>query len=62
MSTLASGDLEAVYDSMAQAIDRAGPEREALFLAKLALQLAHRLGDPVAVGEAIEVALRDLPG
>ena len=55
-------DLEAVYARLAAAIDRAGPDDEALFLAKLALALAHRLDDRAAVEAAIEAALRDLPG
>ena len=37
--------LEQVYEQLAEAIDRAGPANEALFLTKLALTLAHRLGD-----------------
>lgn len=55
-------DLEAVYERLAAAIDRAGPEDEALFLAKLALALAHRLDDRAAVEAAIAAALLDLPG
>jgi len=55
-------ELEAVYARLAAAIDRAGPRDEALFLAKLALALAHRLDDPAAVEAAIEAALLDLPG
>lgn len=38
-------ELEDLYDALAQAIDSCGPEREAVFLAKLALRLAHELGD-----------------
>ena len=53
-------DLEVVYDRLAEAIDAAGPERESLFLAKLALLLSRRLGERAAVEEAIAVALADL--
>ncbi|HEY8353170.1 MAG TPA: hypothetical protein VIK87_11550 [Sphingomonadales bacterium] len=53
-------DLEEVFDKIAEAIDEAGPKRETLFLAKLALTLAHRLRDPGAVDAAITAALADL--
>lgn len=52
--------LEAVYDALAQAIDRAGPARSELFLVKLALLLAHDVGDAARVQALIEDALRDL--
>lgn len=56
-------DLEEIFDKIARAIDQAGPERETLFLAKLALTLAHEVGDPAAVDAAISTALADLgPG
>lgn len=38
-------ELEGFYDVLAQAIDASGPDRETVFLAKLALRLAHELGD-----------------
>lgn len=38
-------DLEQVYEALAQAIDRAGPEQAQVYLAKLALALAEELGD-----------------
>lgn len=53
-------DLERVYDLIAAAVDRAGPERESLLLAKLALLLAHEIGDYAAVAEAVAAAERDL--
>ena len=43
--TMRFEDLEQVYEAMASGMDAAGPEREQVFLAKLCLLLAHRLGD-----------------
>lgn len=45
MPPLALSDLEDLYDELAEAIDRVGPEGESMFLAKLSLALAHHLGD-----------------
>lgn len=59
--SLPFADLERAYDLIAAAVDRAGPEREALLLAKLALLLADRVGDFAAVAEAVAAAERDLP-
>jgi hypothetical protein len=53
-------DLEKVYDLLAAAIDGAGPEKEALFLAKLCLTLAHEIGDLTIVEQAIDLAKVDL--
>lgn len=53
-------DLERVYERLAAAIDRAGPERECVMLTKLALSLAHRLGDLSVVETCIDMALQDL--
>ena len=61
MTAMSFEELEQVYAALAAAIDRAGPENEALFLAKLALALAHRLGDRAAAEAAIAEALLDLP-
>jgi hypothetical protein len=59
-ASLAVEDLEAIWEGLAEAIDRAGPEREALLLAKLTILLADALGDR-ARGEAlIMTALEDL--
>lgn len=49
-------ELEQVYDLMAQAIDQVGEEGEALFLTKLCITLAHRLGAIEAVEDAIIIA------
>jgi hypothetical protein len=61
MSTMPFEDLEEVYECLAAAIDRAGPDSEALFLTKLALTLGHKLGDAAAFAEAVAIALQDLP-
>ena len=52
--------LESAYDSLAEAIDRAGEDRAKLFLVKLALLNANALGDAERFREQIEIALRDL--
>ncbi len=52
--------LEAAWVALAEGIDRAGPDRERLFLAKLALLLAHETGDPQTLSRAIAAALEDL--
>ncbi len=54
-------DLEHAYECLAEAIDRAGPHAEALFLTKLALALAHKLGDAATFQSSIDIALADLP-
>jgi hypothetical protein len=53
-------DLESAYETLAMAIDSAGPEQEALFLTRLALLLSHELGDVAAFRSAIRTALEDL--
>ena len=60
MSKMPFDDLEAAYEALATAIDTAGAEREALFLARLALVLGHELGDIAAFREAIRTALDGL--
>ena len=52
--------LEAAYDRLAEAIDRAGPEKSELFLVKLALLNANGLGQADVFPDHIETALRDL--
>ena len=52
--------LESAYDSLAEAIDRAGAEKATLFLVKLALLNANALGDAQRFRDQIEIALRDL--
>jgi hypothetical protein len=60
MSTLPFTDLETAYELLARAIDSAGPEKESLFLAKLALVLAHESGDLAMFRKAISTALDDV--
>jgi hypothetical protein len=57
MTSMPSEDFEAAYESLAMAIDSAGPEHEALFLTRLALVLGHELGDIAAFRKAISAAL-----
>jgi hypothetical protein len=61
MSQIPSDDLEAAYEALAVAIDTAGEQREALFLTRLALLLAHELGDITAFNRAVQTALEELP-
>lgn len=58
--TLDIAGLEAVYDTLATAIDRAGPEKAELFLVKLALLNAQALGDAGVFRQQVEAALLDL--
>ena len=57
MSAMKFEDFEGAYEALAMAIDAAGPEREALFLTRLALVLGHELGDIGAFKKAIATAL-----
>jgi hypothetical protein len=57
MTAMPSDDFEAAYETLAMAIDSAGPEREALFLTRLALVLGHELGDIAVFKKAIGTAL-----
>jgi hypothetical protein len=61
MSTLPFDDLEKVYEALALGIDRASPEHEALFLAKLVLLLAHDAGQYERFSQHVDAALQDLP-
>lgn len=54
------GGLEAVYDQLASTIDAVGAEKSELFLVKLALLAANRLGDAALFSELIGAAQRDL--
>jgi hypothetical protein len=61
MSQMPFDDLEAAYESLAVAIDSAGEQREALFLTRLALVLAHEIGDIATFRRAVQTALEELP-
>lgn len=45
--------LEDVYAALAEGIDAAGPEKEAMFLSKVALLLANEISDPERVLQLI---------
>jgi hypothetical protein len=60
-SLLSEADLERAYDLVAQAVDRAGPAREAAFLARLALALSAQLPSIEQVIEAIRAAEQEVP-
>ena len=51
---------ERLYDALAAAIDRAGPEGEALFLTKLVLLLANQIADEASINRALELALHQI--
>jgi hypothetical protein len=53
-------NLENLWERLAEAIDRAGREREVLFLSKLVLLLGNELQDHARVDQLIETALQDL--
>ena len=52
--------LETVYDTLATAIDQAGPDKAQLFLVKLALLNAQALGDAQRFQQQVQAALQDL--
>lgn len=53
-------NLEDFYAAVADAVDAAGPEREALLLSKLSLLLAHALDDPGRALALVKEASFDL--
>ena len=60
MSAMPFEDFETAYETLATAIDRAGPAREALFLTRLALVLVHELSDITVFRKAVAAALDGL--
>jgi hypothetical protein len=50
---------ESFFVAIGEAIDAVPPEAETLFLAKLALTLAIRLGDADQLSAAIDIAKKD---
>jgi hypothetical protein len=64
MNTVPTGlpiaGLEAVYDTLAAAIDDAGRDKAELFLVKLALLNADALGDAELFARHVRAALQDL--
>lgn len=61
MSQLTFAQLETLYDELAGAIDRVGPQRESVFLAKVVLRLAQEYGDAARVSSLIEDCLDEPP-
>lgn len=57
MTTATTTHIEAIYEALAEAIDRAGPEYETVFLTRLALTLGAKLDDPRVFHDAIRIAL-----
>ena len=62
MSTMSFDDLETAYEVLAKAIDQAGEAREARFFTRLALLLAHEIGDIEPFRRAVEAALDEGSG
>ena len=60
MPGLPIAQLETVYDTLAEAIDQAGPQQSELFLTKLCLLLANRVGNDAAFTDDVKTALADL--
>ncbi len=58
---LESSAQDRIYQRCAHAITEAGPERESLFLARLALLLFQEVGDEARCMQALDQALRELP-
>jgi len=56
---LAIGELEDLWTLLSDGITEAGPERESLFLTKLAILLANELGDFQRVAECVKRAAVD---
>ncbi len=50
-----------MYAALARAITEAGPARESLFLARLALLLFEAVGDEARCRQAVADALEELP-
>lgn len=57
---MTSEELETVYEALARGIDAAGPEYAQVYLAKIALALAHDLNDARAALAIIESCKNDL--
>ena len=61
MNALQPEARDRVYAECARAISEAGPERESLFLARLALLLFEQVGDETRCRDALAQALDGLP-
>lgn len=60
-SPLAPDARDRLYAACANAVTDAGPERESLLLARLALLLFEQVGDEARCHQALADALQDLP-
>ena len=60
MNAMPFEDIDSAYETLAMAIDSAGPQHEARFLTRLALLLGHELGDIAAFRIAVRAALEGL--
>lgn len=60
-NALAADARDRIYAQCARAITEAGPERESLFLARLALLLCEQVGDEARCSKAVDDALQALP-
>lgn len=58
-ATLPFEELEEVYEILAHALDRVGEDNHALFLAKLAVTMAHKCNDMNLVRDAVAIAMED---
>ncbi|MFY0991687.1 hypothetical protein [Halomonas sp. C05BenzN] len=61
-ATLPFADLERVYEALATTLDALPEAQERLFLAQLALALAHRVPDASQVMTAIDEAREGVEG
>ncbi|MDM0046979.1 hypothetical protein QTH91_20980 [Variovorax dokdonensis] len=61
MSQFTPESRDRIYAECARAISEAGPERESLLLARLALLLFEQVADEGRCRAALADALRDLP-
>jgi len=61
MTALPPEARDRLYAECARAVTEAGPEREALFLARLALLLFEQVGDEARCRTALAAALHALP-
>jgi hypothetical protein len=57
MSSMSFDNLETAYEVLAKAIDQAGEAAEARFFTRLALLLAHEIGEIEPFRRAVEAAL-----
>lgn len=54
--------MDDVYEALAEGIDRHGPGKSEMFLAKVALLLAEELGDPARAMALVEAAQTNMYG